>query len=415
MRLSPWGRVVAISALLVVGGAVALAVGALASSQPRRRHLPRDGAGRGPDLRRRRRRHRDRRRRPARRRRGAALRALLVRPRGRRSSRASRAPTYRVHARCPTTLLGPCTVDHRVIVPDNVALDIRTSGGHVSLRGYRGSARIVTGSGAIDISGYCGNSLDARAGSGDITVEAACAPPRLSLRSGSGSIHAVLPAGRYDLDAESTSGSESVRGLTPRADAPYTVQVLSGVGRRLGRGPVVIASLELDRRLVRAGHAVAYLVTTLPVTLLAIPAVALLILGAALSVAGIGLPLLLAAAAACRRLVRLGSRRGQPLAGCAGAADPEPRARDGQLVPAVARPAVRPRPVADGDASGAAAGAGRRAGRGRARAGVRAGAAAPARHRRAGGLRRGRLRRAVGARAGARARVARAGAARRRR
>ena len=74
--------------------------------------------------------------------------------------------TYLVHARCPATLLGPCTVDHRVVVPDNVALDIRTSGGRVSLRGYRGSARIATGSGAIDISGYCGNSLDARAGSG---------------------------------------------------------------------------------------------------------------------------------------------------------------------------------------------------------------------------------------------------------
>ena len=39
-------------------------------------------------------------------------------------------------------------------------------------------------------------------------------------------------------------------------------------------------------------------------TLLAIPAVALLILGAALSVAGIGLPLLLAAAGLCRTLVR---------------------------------------------------------------------------------------------------------------
>ena len=35
MHLSPWGRVVAISALLVVGGAVALAVGALASTRDR--------------------------------------------------------------------------------------------------------------------------------------------------------------------------------------------------------------------------------------------------------------------------------------------------------------------------------------------------------------------------------------------
>src|SRR4051794_5835659 len=33
--LSPWGRVVAISALLVVGGAVALAVGTIASTRPR--------------------------------------------------------------------------------------------------------------------------------------------------------------------------------------------------------------------------------------------------------------------------------------------------------------------------------------------------------------------------------------------
>jgi signal transduction histidine kinase len=70
----------------------------------------------------------------------------------------------------------------------------------------------------------------------------------------------------------------------------------------------VIAALELDRRLTRTGHAVAYLVVTLPVALLALPAVALLILGAALSVAGIGLPLLLAGAAACRGLVRFDRR-----------------------------------------------------------------------------------------------------------
>ena len=67
----------------------------------------------------------------------------------------------------------------------------------------------------------------------------------------------------------------------------------------------MIAALGLERRLQRAGHAVAYLVATLPVTVLALPAVALLVLGAALSVAGIGLPLLLTAASLCRSLVRL--------------------------------------------------------------------------------------------------------------
>ena len=43
----------------------------------------------------------------------------------------------------------------------------------------------------------------------------------------------------------------------------------------------MIGALELDGRFARAGHAVAYLVVTLPVTLLGIPAVLLLILGAA--------------------------------------------------------------------------------------------------------------------------------------
>src|SRR5215510_5342385 len=44
MRLSPWGRVVAISALLVVGGAVALAVAALATTHNRAVDFPVAGA-----------------------------------------------------------------------------------------------------------------------------------------------------------------------------------------------------------------------------------------------------------------------------------------------------------------------------------------------------------------------------------
>jgi signal transduction histidine kinase len=67
---------------------------------------------------------------------------------------------------------------------------------------------------------------------------------------------------------------------------------------------VSAAELELPRRLDRAGHAVVYLVLGLPVALLALPAVIGLLLGAALSAVGIGMPILLAASAACRALVR---------------------------------------------------------------------------------------------------------------
>ena len=70
----------------------------------------------------------------------------------------------------------------------------------------------------------------------------------------------------------------------------------------------MIAALELDRRLQRAANAAAYLAVNVPIAILGTVCVLALVLGAALSVAWIGLPLLLGAAAACRRLVRLDRR-----------------------------------------------------------------------------------------------------------
>jgi hypothetical protein len=229
MLLSPWGRVVAISALLVVGGAVALAVGAVASTEERRSTYPVTGSLEGlvfdlaeGDIEIV----------------GGGTRDAVEVSRSERFAFGHRADTQRgvqggvfsVQSRCPRSLLGSCTVDYRVIVPDNVGLELRTTSGNVTLRGYRGSARIATGSGTIAIAGYCGNSLDARSAEGDIALDAACAPPRASLRSTGGDVRAVLPPGRYDLDAESSSGSASVRGVIERSDAPYSVQALSGSG-----------------------------------------------------------------------------------------------------------------------------------------------------------------------------------------
>jgi signal transduction histidine kinase len=64
-----------------------------------------------------------------------------------------------------------------------------------------------------------------------------------------------------------------------------------------------MAALELPRRFARATQAAAYLAASIPIAILGVLAVLLLLLGAVLSVVGIGLPLLVAAAAACRRLV----------------------------------------------------------------------------------------------------------------
>src|SRR3954471_10535690 len=209
MRLSPWGRVVAISALLVVGCGVALVAGALASRHERLVSYPVRGTLNGLSF-------------------DLGDGEIEIVGGGRRDSalvtrterfafghdaetaRSVSRGVFHVRSRCPTALLGRCSVHYRVVVPDNVPVDVRTTGGDVSLSGYRGSARVHTGDGGIDVSGFCGDSLALRAGRGAIAAGAVCAPPRLTLRTGSGAVHAVVPGGRYDVDAESTSGSAAV-------------------------------------------------------------------------------------------------------------------------------------------------------------------------------------------------------------
>jgi hypothetical protein len=82
----------------------------------------------------------------------------------------------------------------------------------------------------VAIGGFCGFTLVVTSASGDISGGADCSPDRMELRSGSGDVHAVVPSGRYRVDANSDSGDERVRGLTVADDASFTVQALSGSG-----------------------------------------------------------------------------------------------------------------------------------------------------------------------------------------
>jgi hypothetical protein len=141
------------------------------------------------------------------------------------------AGVFRVWSRCPTTVLQGCSVTYSVAVPDNLPLTIRTGDGSVTLRGYRGSARITTGDGNVDVTGWCGFSLLARSeGGGAVHAAAACAPQRLSLRSTTGAVQARVPAGRYRVDASTANGKPVVRGIATDNDAPNAIQALSSSG-----------------------------------------------------------------------------------------------------------------------------------------------------------------------------------------
>jgi hypothetical protein len=228
-RISGWGIVVVASALLIVGGAAALAIASVTSSRERLVSFAVRGALSGVTL-------------------DVDDADVLIAGGGPRSvlavqrtdrfafghdaevQRTVAGAELRIHSRCPNAVPRACSVRFRVVVPDNVPVTVRTAGGTVRFRGYRGSARVTTRSGDVDIVGFCGFSLQARAESGDIAASAACAPQQLTLRSTEGSVRVSVPPGRYQVEAESASGDHSVRGLDAVSDAPFAIQALSSTG-----------------------------------------------------------------------------------------------------------------------------------------------------------------------------------------
>jgi Putative adhesin len=136
----------------------------------------------------------------------------------------------RLRSRCAQVAVGTCSAKYRLNVPNNVPITVVTRSGDVDLDGFRGSARIATRNGDIAASSFCGFLLDARAETGDVSATAACAPERLELRSRTGDVQAVVPPGRYRVDADSDEGARTVRGLVPVEDAPFQILALSGAG-----------------------------------------------------------------------------------------------------------------------------------------------------------------------------------------
>jgi Putative adhesin len=228
-HLSPWGRLVAVSALLVLGSAIALAVARAASGQERLATYAVRGSLNGIAL-------------------DLGDGDVVVAGGGDRPDvavqrtdrftfghdatvrRSVRDGVFRIRSRCPETVLHSCSVRYRIVVPDNVPVEVRTGSGTVRFSRYRGSGSVTTRSGDVHVEGYCGFSLLARSDSGDIDADAACPPQQLMLRSTSGNVRAVVPDGRYRVDADSASGQAVVRGVRAVQDGPFSLDASSSSG-----------------------------------------------------------------------------------------------------------------------------------------------------------------------------------------
>ena len=156
-----------------------------------------------------------------------------------RESRGVEDGVLRIESSCPDTVVGTCRAAYRIAVRDNIDLEVQTAAGSVRVAALNGSARIEAGSGAITVDGFCGFRLTATSASGDVRGAAPqCSPDRMELRSASGDVHAIVPTGRYRVDANSDRGTVVVRNVTETENAAFTVQAISGGGDVLveGRG-----------------------------------------------------------------------------------------------------------------------------------------------------------------------------------
>jgi hypothetical protein len=145
-------------------------------------------------------------------------------------TRAVDGGVLHISSRCPTTVPSGCAVSYRVAVPDNVPVTLRTSTGTVRVGALRASADVETDSGNVLVDAFCGFRLSARSRVGDVRASTICSPERMELRSTDGDVRAVVPPGRYRIDASSDTGRRRVRGLTATDDAPFLIQALSTRG-----------------------------------------------------------------------------------------------------------------------------------------------------------------------------------------
>jgi Putative adhesin len=136
----------------------------------------------------------------------------------------------RITSSCADLLIGSCSADYRVTVSDNVPIVVRVPHGNIRVASYRGSAELDTTSGNISVISFCGFVLQATTKTGNIDANTSCSADRLELRSDTGNVSATVPTGQYRVDAATSSGTASVRGVTQSTDATWSIQALSNTG-----------------------------------------------------------------------------------------------------------------------------------------------------------------------------------------
>ncbi|MFI6812798.1 DUF4097 family beta strand repeat-containing protein [Nonomuraea sp. NPDC050328] len=128
---------------------------------------------------------------------------------------------------CPA-VMDNCSVDYKVEIPKGLKVEVQADSGDVKLLDLSGpvDAKLDSGdltatglsgpfqarvdSGDLTATGLTGKELNGEVDSGDISLEYAGAPDKVTLVAGSGNAKLTLPAGPYSVEAAADSGDVNV-------------------------------------------------------------------------------------------------------------------------------------------------------------------------------------------------------------
>ncbi len=103
-----------------------------------------------------------------------------------------------------------CTVNVEVLVPRTVAVDLRTSGGNITVRGTSGEIAAHTSGGDITIEDSAAKKTVARTSGGSVTETFTVTPDRAEGRTSGGDVKIHVPRDSYAVEASTSGGTRKV-------------------------------------------------------------------------------------------------------------------------------------------------------------------------------------------------------------
>ena len=139
--------------------------------------------------------------------------------------------TLRLRSTCGDAfVLGGCSVDWTVSVPEDAAVRATTGTGDVRVAGTRGAVSVSTGTGDVALTGLGAATVGVETGTGDVGLRFRSVPDQVRVTTGTGDVDVRVPGtATYRVTGDTGPGSRTTQVQQDPAST-HLVQVDTGVG-----------------------------------------------------------------------------------------------------------------------------------------------------------------------------------------